>query len=191
MIFEEDFKDLRDHVQRVNKKHEELDWLKKEMPHLTHCTVQMEYSENYSWSYQDEPQQAFYDRCQVTIHPMEVHYRDTEGDLKYQSFVGIRSHSAPTTLAYIRKLVPLVKEILPELSTIPYISDSTVAQYRNKSIAKVVALHYEYFPGVQCSWDYLETGHPNRGIFFYRLHQPVINSCYNTGIFTLLNFPDL
>ena len=34
-----------------------------------------------------------------------------------------------------------------------------MVQYRNKSIAKIVALHYKYFRGVQCSWDYLEMGH--------------------------------
>ena len=81
----------------------------------------MDYSENYSCSYQDEPQQAFYNQSQVTFHPMMVHYKDTEGDLKHQSFVGIspkKSHSTPTTLAFIRKLVSLIKNILSELSTI-------------------------------------------------------------------------
>jgi hypothetical protein len=124
--------------------------------------MQIDYSENFSCSYQDEPSQAFYDRSQVTIHPMVMHFRNAEGQIEHQSYVGISpetAHSAPTTLAFLRKVVPMVQQRLPNLTTIHYISDSPVSQYRNKSICQIVALHSEYFPPVKASWDFLETGH--------------------------------
>jgi hypothetical protein len=160
--FEHDFEDLREHVTRMRNQFDQLNQLKKEMPRLSHATCHMDYSENYACRYQDEPAQAFYDSSQVTVHPMIINYNDADGNLKHKSFVGIsseRAHNAPTTFAFIRKLVPLVKQILPQLSTIHYITDSPVSQYRNKSITKIVANHSQYFPGVNSTWDYLEAGH--------------------------------
>jgi hypothetical protein len=93
---------------------------------------------------------------------MVVNYKDQEGKLQHKSYVGIspeKSHSAPTTFAFLRKLVPQVQELLPQLSCIHYITDSPVSQYRNKSITKVIAMHSKYFPGVTCTWDFLESGH--------------------------------
>jgi hypothetical protein len=160
--FQDEFQDLRKHVHRMKTQYEELDRLRKNLEPLKHVTCQIDYSENYGCSFQDEPSQVFYDRRQVTIHPMVIHFRDEQGSLQHHSFVGIspeRSHSAPTTFAFVRKLIPKVVEFMPQVDTVHYISDSPVSQYRNRSIIKVVAQHEEYFNGIKATWDYLESGH--------------------------------
>lgn len=160
--FKDEFTDLRQHVVRMNNQFEELEQLKNNLPPLTAITCQVDYSENFCCSFQDEPSQAFYDRSQVTLHPMVINYKNNEGLVKHKSFVGItgeKLHSAPTTFAFIKHMIPKVQELLPRLSVVHYISDSPVSQYRNKSILHIVANHSEYFPGVSSSWDYLESGH--------------------------------
>lgn len=160
--FQQQFADLRQHVFRMRKQFTEIEHLKNSLETQTEATCQLDYSENYACKFQDEPAQAFYDRRQVTVHPMVIHYRQNDESLNHKSFVGIssdRSHSAPTTFAFLRKLVPEVLKIIPHLTKIHYISDSPVSQYRNKSIAKIVSHHEEYFQGIQATWDFLESGH--------------------------------
>ena len=41
--------------------------LKQQMPKQTQITCQMDYSENYTYQYQNEISQVYYDKCQVTI----------------------------------------------------------------------------------------------------------------------------
>jgi hypothetical protein len=160
--FEEEFADLREHVKRMRNQFDQMNLLKGNMPPLRHVTCQMDFSENYACRYQDEPAAAFYDRSQVTIKPMVIHYKDANSQMQHKSFVGItgeKGHSAPTTFAFLRKVVPEIQEILPNLSVIHYITDSPVSQYRNKSIVKIIAEHSKYFPGISCTWDFLESGH--------------------------------
>ena len=160
--FEDEFSELREHVVRMKNQYEHLDLVKKYLSPLTRVTCQMDYSENFACSYQDEPAQAFYDRSMVTVHPMVVHYVNQENKLEHKSFVGIseeKSHSAATTFAFIKKLVPKIVELLPTLEHIHYVTDSPVSQYRNKSVCKIIAQHPHYFNGITSSWDYLEKGH--------------------------------
>ena len=121
----------------------------------------MDYSENYQCIYQDEPSAVFFDRQLITVHPMVVHYK-TEDKIAHKSFIGVTdstSHSAPTTLAFMTKFIPLLQEFIPNLQIIHYITDSPSNQYRNKSIIKAVSHHPSYFQGIQATWDYLEAGH--------------------------------
>ena len=160
--FQETFIDLRDHVEVMKNQFTELDRLKKKLKPMTEVTCNVDYSENYPCVYQEEPAQAFFDRSMVTIHPMVVNYRNFQNEIMHKSFVGIspeKAHNAPTTFAFLKKLIPLVKELLPELECVHYISDSPTSQYRNKSIAKVIANHVQYFPGIRGTWDYLQVGH--------------------------------
>jgi hypothetical protein len=154
--------DMRQHIYRVNTQFTELDHLKKNLQPFTEATCQLDYSENFPCVYQDEPSAAFYDRRQVTLMPMVIHFKDQDSNLRHKSFVGItseRTHSAPTTFAFLRQLLPKVKELLPSLHRINYISDSPVSQFRNKSIVNIIAKHEEYFNGVDATWSFLECGH--------------------------------
>ena len=161
-MFKSEFTQLREHVRRVKTQYVQLDNLKMTLEPRKELTCQIDYSENYACSFQDEPSQVFFDRQQITLHPMVLHYKDEENTLKHKSFVGItdeKSHAAPTTLAFLTKLMSEVKANLPGIQIMHYISDSPSSQYRNRSIVKFIANHAAYFEGVNATWDYLESGH--------------------------------
>jgi hypothetical protein len=160
--FAAEFSSLRHHVRRVHTQYEQISKLRNNLHPLSQVTCQMDYSENFNVVYQDEPNQVFYDRRQITLHPMEVHYRDMDGCLCHKSFVGLsdeRLHSAATTAAFIERLIPEILEFLPQLEVIHYVTDSPASQYRNKSIIKLVSQHKIWYNGVDCTWEFLETGH--------------------------------
>ena len=160
-IFKEEFSYLREHISRTTNQFAEIKNLRESLNPDTEVTVQIDYSENYLCSYQNEPSQVFYDKNQITVHPMVVHFTE-DGSLKHKSFIGITDvtkHSAPTTVAFLLKLIPEVKKIKPMLSTVHYISDSPANQYRNKYIIKFLSEHSLYFNGVLATWDYHEAGH--------------------------------
>ena len=52
--------------------------------------VQMDYAENWTPKYRDEISSTYYDKDQITVHPMVVHYREG-GSLKAKSYAGITS----------------------------------------------------------------------------------------------------
>ena len=82
----------------------------------TEATVQMDYAENWTSKYQDEVASLYYDKNQLTIHPMVVHFKDEQEKLVTKSYVGISSittHSVPTTFGYIKDLLEEVKESSP------------------------------------------------------------------------------
>ena len=66
-------------------------------------------------------------------------------------------HDATFIYTLVGKLVPLLKEIVPNLKMIHYWTDSPTSQYRNKTIFKVI-YHEEYF-NCKASWNYMEAGH--------------------------------
>jgi hypothetical protein len=161
-LFEAEFISLRKHVFRVNNQYLQINNLRQNLQPETEITVQMDYAENFSCIFQDEPSQVFYDRNQITIHPMVVHYMSPSGNLQHQSFVGVSdemSHTAPTAMGFISKLIPRVQMFLPNLKTIHYVTDSPSSQYRNKSIIKLLSIHAAEFGGIEATWEYLESGH--------------------------------
>jgi hypothetical protein len=160
-VFENEFSDLREHIKRTTNQFEQIRKLRDDLRPEHEVTIQLDYAENYSCVHQDEPSQVFYDRRQISVHPMVVHFREA-GVICHQSYVGvtdITKHSAPTTIAFLTKLIPEIVKIKPNLNMIHYISDSPVNQYRNKYIVKFVAQHQLYFPGVHATWEFLEAGH--------------------------------
>ena len=74
-------------------------------------------------------------------------------------FVSSESYYDATFIyTLIGKLVPLLKEIVPNLEMIHYWTNSPTSQYRNKTIFKVISYHKEYF-NCKASWNYMEAGH--------------------------------
>ena len=59
----------------------------------------------------------------------------------------------------MKQFITEVKEILPNLEMVHYMTDSPTSQYRNKRIFSIVAQHDTIFPGIRSSWLYFEAGH--------------------------------
>jgi Rps23 Pro-64 3,4-dihydroxylase Tpa1-like proline 4-hydroxylase len=69
-----EFNELRNHVRRVKIQYEELRQMKNNLTYGKDISCQLDYSENFNCKYQDEPSAAFYDRRQLTILPMVIHF---------------------------------------------------------------------------------------------------------------------
>ena len=70
-------------------------------------------------------------------------------------------HDAIFVYTLIGKLVPLLKEVVPDLEMVDYWTDFPSSQYRNRTIFKIISCHKEYF-GVTASSDFMEAGHGKR-----------------------------
>ena len=147
---------MRDHVHRVYSQHTAIRVLRTTLP-SNHCTIQMDFAENWLVSYPQEPQSVYFGKDPVTLHPAIVHY---PGGV-HESFALVtdhRFHDAKTVFCFLKKLIPLISEIHPDLEFVHYITDSPTSQYRNSAIFSVVCKHQELF-GVKASWSYFEAGH--------------------------------
>ena len=77
----------------------------------------------------------------------------------HKSFVFISNasrHDAIFVYTLIGKLVPLLKEVVPNWEMLHYWTDSPRRQYRNRTIFKIISCF-----GVTGSWNFMEAGHGN------------------------------
>ena len=139
--------------------------LKEVLPH-DHAAVHMDYAENWSTSFMHEIQSAFFGKDQLTLHPMVVYHRerddDLQEDLHTSSFVGVSEviqHSFPTTLAFLKQLLPHIKRLVPDLAHLHVITDSPSSQYRNRFTCGLLERPEELMPGIRLTWNWLEAGH--------------------------------
>lgn len=160
-----DMEDFRSHCRRVHVQYEQTKALMHRLAPETEATIQIDYAENWAVKYQNEITAVYFDKNQITVHPMVVNYKKagTECDkILHRSFVGVSSvtaHSVPTTFAFIKALMVQLVEMLPQLSTVHFISDSPSSQYRNRSMCMMVSMFPSLFNGIMASWSWLESGH--------------------------------
>ena len=97
----------------------------------------------------------------VTLHPAVAYYRSEDGQVSHKSRVFVSDelgHNSATVFAFIKELIPHLKNILPQIKHIHYYTDSPTSQYRNKTIFYLLSHHKELF-GVNASLNYFEAGH--------------------------------
>lgn len=70
-----------------------------------------------------------------------------------------KGHNSTTVVAILRKVIPRLQELVPQLSPVHYWTDSPTSQYRNKTMFSVVGEHAEIFEGIHAQWNYFEAGH--------------------------------
>ena len=61
------------------------------------------------------------------------------------------------TIAFIKKVMPKIKHLVPDVSTVHYLTDSPTSQYWNKHIIHLTAQHENLF-SVEATWQYFEVG---------------------------------
>ena len=91
--------------------------------------------------YVDEIGYVCYDKAQISIHPMVLHYRDENGHVKVLSFVGISCkmvHPLPSSFAFLKAMMLELHETMTLLTTIHFVTDCPSSQYRNISICALV-----------------------------------------------------
>lgn len=161
--FKESFKiqvgKFREHAYRVTTQYSEVKRLKDHMEE-DEATLQMDFAQNYTCGHTEEIQSAYFAKEQVTLHPMVLHYKEGN-ELRHKSFVAVsdeRAHNSFAVFAFIKTIIPRIKEMLPNLCKIHYLTDSPTSQYRNKKIMNLIARHETIFE-MKATWTYFESGH--------------------------------
>ncbi|CAG2188151.1 unnamed protein product [Mytilus edulis] len=146
------------HVDKVRCQYREIKTLKDSLKEKK-VLVQMDFAENYSCKSLAEVQSAYWNQTQVTIHPVVVYFRG-QSKLEHKSIAIISdelSHSTSTVCTFLDSLIPVLKEICPNVEFVHYLSDSPSSQYRNKTIFDLIANHSSVY-GIQARWNYLRLG---------------------------------
>ena len=92
--------------------------------------------------YVDEIGSVCYDKAQISIHPMVLHYREEDGYMKVFSFVGlsgIMTHPVASTFAFLKAVMLELHERMSLLNTIHFVTNCPSSQYRNSSICAWVS----------------------------------------------------
>ena len=84
--------------------------------------------------YMDEIGYVCYDRAQVSIHPMVLHYTDEDGDMKVLSFVGLSciiwlTRIELSTLAFLKAMMLELHQTMPLLNTIHFVTNCPSSHY--------------------------------------------------------------
>ena len=159
-LMKEEIVEFKDHAGRVKNQYNQVKQLKEILP-SNHAMVQMDFAEDYKCQSQDEIQSAYRNATQVTLHPTVVYYKE-ENTLEHKSFVFVSdepAHNASTVFTILKKFVPEIKKIVPNLDMVHYWTDSPTSQYRNKSIFSIVCNHRNWLDGGGAIWNYFEAGH--------------------------------
>ena len=124
-----------------------------------------DFSENYSFVYQDAPQGVHWSNSSCTLHPWMCYYKDENGNIQNLALLFISDslvHETVAVYAFQRKLVDILKEKLSQkglgLDMIQYFSDGCSKQYKNKKNFLNLTYHIEDF-GVDASWAFSATSH--------------------------------
>lgn len=128
---------------------------------LIHC----DFSENYSCKYAHEVQSMHFggSRQNITIHTVVIYFRD-ELETKKKCFATLSEsldHTTPAVWAHLEPLLLWIRQNLPQVNTLHFLSDSTCSQYRNKRMIYFLQYHLkDIFPGLNAfTWNYTESGH--------------------------------
>ena len=147
------------HVNRLRSQFQQLK-ANKETLQEHHMLVQMDFAENYSCRYVDEPTCAYWKQTAVTLHPVVVYFKRGE-KLEHKSFEVVSDelgHTASTVCTFLDVVIPELQKIDPLLQKIHYWTDSPSSQYRNRYIFQILAKHKEIY-GCEAQWNYFEAGH--------------------------------
>ncbi|XP_070579275.1 uncharacterized protein [Ptychodera flava] len=127
--------DFKDHVERVKTQYAEIRRLKEQLPQHD-VIVHMDFAENYSCKTVDEVQSAYWNQVGVTLHPIVVYFRGQDNKLEHQSFIAVSdemSHSSPTVLAILGKVMPDIKSLVKDIDVVHYWTDSPPVSIATKS----------------------------------------------------------
>ena len=79
---------------------------------MEECCVQIDYAQNWNVKYSREISAVYFDKAQVSVHPMVVTYRNEDNEERVVSFVGASSdtsHAAASTFTYLKALLSEIK----------------------------------------------------------------------------------
>ena len=120
-----------------------------------------DFAENYQYLIQDEIQSYHWSKEYCTLHPLIIDYKDADGNLQLYSLCYISDDNTyDTSFVYKiqRLLVEFLKQRLPSVTKIYYVSDGCGGQYKNFKNFLNLCCHKEDF-SIEAEWIFFATSH--------------------------------
>lgn len=157
---EKDMEEYPEHVFRATWQQQQM---KKCVDQVCEGSIAivMDFSENYGCVFQSEVQSGFFDRNQVTIHPMMCYYTEKRDDNEYKvkhAIIGISEdtkHDADLALAFENQAMEVLEQKGVKINNVHEWTDGCAAQYKGKKAFADISLRKE--PTV--TRNYFETSH--------------------------------
>jgi hypothetical protein len=178
---EQDMKEYPEHAFRAAWQQKQMGTCIDKLSQRTVAVV-MDFSENYSCVFQSEVQSGFFDRNQVTVHPMMCYYKDTVEDkdiLVKHAIIGISEetkHDADLAIAFENKALETLESRGVNIEEVHEWTDGCAAQYKGKKAFADISLRKR--PPV--TRNYFETSHGKN--VCDGLGATVKNACYRAVV---------
>ena len=118
-------------------------------------------AENYQYLVQDEIQSFHWSKEYCTLHPLIICYKHADGNLQHYSLCFISDDNTHDT-SFVHKiqtlLVEFLKQRLPNVTKIYYISDGCGGQYKNFRNFLNLCSHKKDF-SIEAEWIFFATSH--------------------------------
>ena len=125
------------------------------------AVISMDFSENYSFTIQDEAQGYHWTSDSCTVHPLIINLSCVAGKKIVSSHCIISDdlkHDVCMVYKIQEKVSEFVKENFPNITEIHYYSDGCAAQYKNKFNFMNLSLHENDFM-LKAQWSFFATSH--------------------------------
>jgi len=157
-------KNFTKHVHNIRQQFQSMKYIKTNLKEQE-CIIHIDFSENYSCKYADEVQSIHFgaSRKQATMHTGVVYHRKPEStDVQCTSFCTISENTRndPSAIwANLKPILHLVDHDLPLVSTLHFLSDGSVTQYRNKKNMYLFSQLDMFSSATHATWNFSESGH--------------------------------
>lgn len=153
------------HIHNIESQYTTMKYLKENLL-VTEAVIHVDFSENYSLKFAEEVQSFHFggSRQQVSLHTSVIYTHDFSlGNIKPTSICTISDcvrHDAAAIWAHLIPLISKVTEINPFITTLHFLSDSPISQYRNKFMFYIITRIRNDFGQIsRITWNYTEAGH--------------------------------
>ena len=122
------------------------------------CLLQMDFSENYSVTYQDEIQSAHWHQKQVTVFTAVLWVREAE----CQSYVIVSDsihHGKEAVCTFLIKLLNEALSKYPSIRHVDVFTDGAASQFKNKFLFCFLSTKLPSVVDIQLSWNFFATSH--------------------------------
>nr|XP_037875642.1 uncharacterized protein LOC119630403 [Bombyx mori] len=153
------------HVHNIVAQYTTMKHLKANL-NVSEAVIHVDFSENYCLKYAEEVQSFHFggSRQQVSLHTSVIYtHIFSVGAIHSTSICTISRCVRHDAAAIWAHLIPLIKhalEINPFITTLHFLSDSPISQYRNKFMFYIITQiknDFEYISRI--TWNYTEAGH--------------------------------
>lgn len=174
LIFQSDLKKYMNHVLNIRNQYKKVNLIKKELSE-TEVLIHMDFSQNFERKYHRAVQSAHFgaSKEQLSLYTVVVHIRspnsgncqssDEENKVSTISFCTVTDnlrHDPPAICAHLDPVLLFVREKIPNLKTVHFLSDGPTTQYRNKKMFYLMGQYLASELKVDyLQWHYFESGH--------------------------------